>query len=105
MAAHRQVVVDDHFPGHSVDVQLDHVLARGIVHWVPTLVLRVNDVRDDFLVEPSLVLCGDSHGSHKAAVGDDSLLDAEAVNVLNHFGVGADFIRPGPAGEEFHLLW
>lgn len=104
MPPNGKIVVDDHLPRHAVDVQLDHVLAGRIVDWNLVLVLRVDDVCDELLVEPSLVLGGDSQRSDKTAIGHDSLLDAEAVDVFNHFWVGADFIWSGPAGERLDLL-
>ena len=80
--SHWQLIVHHHLPGDPVEVQLDHVLPRRVVHRVPGLVLWEDDVRDQLPLELLLVLRGDRDRCNKAAVRHTSLLHAITVHHL-----------------------
>ena len=80
--SHRQLIVHHHLPGDPVEVQLDHVLPRRVVHRVPGLVLWEDDVRDQLPLELLLVLRGDRDRCNKAAVRHTSLLHTITVHHL-----------------------
>ena len=51
-----QVIINDHFAGHAVQSQLDHVLAARVVHGLTRLVLGEDEGGDQPLAESLLIL-------------------------------------------------
>ena len=104
MRSNWEEVINDHLPQHSVDVKLDHVFTTGIVHWITSLVLRVDDAGDQLLVVPLLVLGSDGDAGHEAAVTDHGLLDTELADQEDHLGAGDELIRSTPTPQSLSLL-
>lgn len=63
-----------YLPCDAVGPQLDHVLARGVVHGVAAAVLGVDDARDEPLAEAALEGRADAQRRHEAAIRHQLLL-------------------------------